>query len=206
MVILIVDVSLVITKIVFTKLFELCERRNLVFLCLENYGNRNHCPCCTLFSLHIKTYAVKITFGEFLFLWSIESPIRHLFHKKFHQYLWSCYKAQFVSRQTQPFYSKCNHCHSRKDLSIMVPTQIQEIYFFQDFGRVQGNNFICPKVWICKISFWLREKIFFYVNGNWEISGDFKNIFLFDWKPFIPMVALVVNGCVCKTTNMGEIA
>ena len=65
--ILIVDVSLVITKNVFTKFFELCEWRNLVFLCLENCGNRKHCHCRTFFCLHFKIYAVKITFSEIFF-------------------------------------------------------------------------------------------------------------------------------------------
>ena len=41
MVILIVDVSLVITKNVFTKFFELCEWRNLVFLCSKTTATAN---------------------------------------------------------------------------------------------------------------------------------------------------------------------
>ena len=55
--------------------------------------------------------------------------------QKVHPYQWSCYKAQFVLRQTQPFYGKCNYCRSRKDLSTIVPTQIQEIniFFFSRF-------------------------------------------------------------------------
>jgi len=63
--------------------------------------------------------------------------------------------------QTQPFYGKGKHCRSRKKISTIVPTKIQEVFFFQDFGRVQGNIFINPKVRICKISFLLREKNFY---------------------------------------------
>ena len=57
---MIVDVSLVIMKNVFTILFELCEWRKLGFVCLEKCGNVYGYLCRTLFCLHFKIYAETI--------------------------------------------------------------------------------------------------------------------------------------------------
>ena len=50
--------------------------------------------------------------------------------KKVHPYKWSCYKPQFVLRQTQPFLRQVQSlpCRSRKDLFTIVPTQIHEFF------------------------------------------------------------------------------
>ena len=106
MIILIVDVSLVITKNVFTKLFELCECRNLIFCVSKTAATVTIAVAVHYFAFilrYIYIYAVKITLSEFIF-WSIENPIRHLFHtlKKF---------TSISGLDTKPnlCYGKCNH-------------------------------------------------------------------------------------------------
>ena len=63
MVILIVDVSLVITKNLFTKLFELCEWRNLVFCVSKTAATATIAVAVHYFAFIFKIYALKITFS-----------------------------------------------------------------------------------------------------------------------------------------------
>ena len=125
MIILIVDVSLVITKNVFTKLFELCECRNLIFCVSKTAATVTIAVAVHYFAFilrYIYIYAVKITLSEFIF-WSIENPIRHLFHtlKKF---------TSISGLDTKPnlCYGKCNHFTA--SATFAVPARIYPLKAF----------------------------------------------------------------------------